>query len=115
MTNPLKGQITIKLGGTDYQCRLTVDSIIKIEEELDNGILKITQRISDADIRMKEMSVILLYALRGGGNNFQAKDVNKIIQSTGLINCSAAVANLLVATLNDDSGESDEKKEMATA
>jgi len=115
MTNPLKGQITIKLGGTDYQCRLTVDSIIKIETELDKGILQITQRLSDADIRMKDLAVVLLYALRGGGNNLQQKDVHGIIQSTGLINCCAAVANLLVSTLNDESEETETKKETVTA
>ena len=115
MTNPLKGQITINLGGKEYQCRLTVDSIIKIESELDKGILQITQRLSDADIRMKDLAVVLLYALRGGGNNFQEKDVHKIIQSTGLINFCAAVANLLVSTLNDDSEEEDAKKEAVTA
>ena len=115
MTNPLKGQITINLGGKEYHCRLTVDSIIKIETELDKGILQITQRLSDADIRMKDLAVVLLYALRGGGNNFQEKDVHKIIQSTGLINCCAAVANLLVSTLNDDSEEEDAKKEAVTA
>ena len=35
MTNPLKGEIEIELGGETYKCRLTIDSLVKIEDELD--------------------------------------------------------------------------------
>ena len=31
MTNPLKGEIQLNLGGTDYKARLTMDAIMQIE------------------------------------------------------------------------------------
>ena len=34
MTNPLKGEVEVKLGKETYQCRLTIKSLIKIETEL---------------------------------------------------------------------------------
>ena len=47
MTNPLKGEIEIELGGESYKCRLTIDSLVKIEDELNLGILEIASNISE--------------------------------------------------------------------
>ena len=112
MTNPLKGQTLVNLGGKDYTCRLTVDAIIKIETELDKGILGITQRLSEADVRVGELAVILLYALRSGSNDVSMDDVKKIIQSAGIVNTCSAVASLLVTTMSDpEAEESNSKKD----
>jgi hypothetical protein len=117
MTNPLKGQILINLGGKDYTCRLTIDAIIKVETELDKGILQITQKLSDADIRIGELAVVLLHSLRGGGNDVSLDDVKKIIQNGGIVNACTAVAELLVSTLSDPSASSgaDAKKGTVTS
>jgi len=112
MTNPLKGQILINLGGKDYSCRLTVDAIIKIETELDKGILTITQKLSEADVRMGELVCILLHAVRGGGNDVKEQDIKSLIQETGIVSTCSAVATLLVSTMSDpDSEESNSKKD----
>lgn len=110
MTNPLKGQILINLGGKDYSCRLNVDAIIKIETHLDKGILTITQKLSEADVRMGELVCILLHALRGGGNDIDEKDVKALIQETGIVSACSAVATLLVSTMSDPSSEGVESK-----
>lgn len=117
MTNPLKGQILINLGGKDYTCRLTVDAIIKIETELDKGILAITQKLSEADVRIGDLTVVLLHALRSGGNDLNMDDVKKIIQNTGIVNTCTAVAQLLVQSLSDPNAvdESDAKKDTVTS
>ena len=50
MANPLKGEIDINLSGKSYTCRLTVDSIIRIEEEsqkTDEGILVLQQCVEE--------------------------------------------------------------------
>jgi len=111
MTNPLKGQIEVTLGSETYKARLTIDSLVKIEEELDTGILELAQNISQAKVRIKTLLVVLRYALRGGGNDFDEKQVGQIISNIGIITASTEVAKLLVATLNDnDSDEEDKKK-----
>ncbi len=110
MTNPMKGEMTIELGGEKYACRLTVDSLIKIETQLNQGILAITQRISDADVRLNDLSVILYHALRGGGKDMSENEIKKLIASTGIIACTTAVASLLVSVLSDPNAEDSEKK-----
>ena len=113
MTNPLKGQIEVTLGSETYKCRLTIDSLVKIEDELDQGILELAQNISQAKVRIRTLLVVLRYALRGGGNDFDEKQVGQIISNIGIVTASTEVAKLLVATLNDnDSDEDDKKKEL---
>jgi hypothetical protein len=113
MTNPLKGQIEVTLGSQTYKCRLTIDSLVKIEDELDQGILELAQNISQAKVRIRTLLVVLRYALRGGGNDFDEKQVGQIISDIGIVVASTEVAKLLVATLNNnDSDEEDKKKEL---
>jgi hypothetical protein len=38
MANPLKGEVLITLNKETYKCRLTIDALVKIEDELDKGI-----------------------------------------------------------------------------
>ena len=111
MTNPLKGQIEVTLGSETYKCRLTIDSLVKIEDELDTGILELAQNIAQAKVRIRTLLVVLRYALRGGGNDFDEKTVGQIISDVGIVTASTEVAKLLVSTLNDnDSDEEDKKK-----
>jgi len=111
MTNPLKGEMMITMGETQYKTRLTIDSIIKIEEQLDRGILTITQRLSEADIRVQHLCVILYHALRGGGNDFTEKQVKNIVDKTGLVPSCQAVAELLTAALMRQQAQNDEPTE----
>lgn len=108
MTNPQKGQVPIELAGETYTCRLTIDALISIEASLEKGILGITQELSQANVRLNDMCVILLHALRGGGNDFDDKKVKALIQQTGIVKTCTAVAELLVESLNDPESEGDE-------
>ena len=111
MTNPMKGEMTIELAGEQHTCRLNVDALIKIESALDLGILKITQRLSDADVRLNDLTVVLYHALRGGGSDVTERDVKNLIQESGIVGATSQVASLLVATLTDPNAEEDEKKQ----
>lgn len=101
MTNPLKGEIDIDLGGETYKCRLTIDSLVKIEDELNLGILEIASNISEAKVRLRTLLTVLRYAMRGGGNDFDEKKVKQIITDSGLIQVSGVVAQLIADTLTD--------------
>jgi len=112
MANKLKGEVNIELAGNDYKCRLTIDSIMQIEDSCNCGIIKLATRMGEADIRMSEIINVLTPALRGGGNDLQRKDVMKLVQEAGIIKATTAVANLLAKTLTDDSKEeTDEGKQ----
>tara|TARA_R100000734_G_C3319162_1_gene114473 strand:+ start:3103 stop:3447 length:345 start_codon:yes stop_codon:yes gene_type:complete len=111
MTNPLKGQIEVTLGSETYKCRLTIDHLVKIEDELDVGVLELAQQIAQAKVRIRTLIVVLKYALRGGGNDYDDRKVGQIISDVGIVVASTEVAKLLVSTLNDnDSDEEDKKK-----
>ena len=103
----MKGEIQITLADKQYKTRLTIDAIIKIETALDKGILNVTQRLAEADIRVNDLVVILTHALRGGGNNVKEKDVMKLVGEAGLVPCCQAVAELLTSSLikNDEPEE----------
>ena len=114
MTNPLKGEIEIELGGETYKCRLTIDSLVKIEDELDKGIIELATDIGQAKVRIKTLLVVLRHALRGGGNDFNENKIKNILQSTSIIESSTVVAQMLADTLSDsdeDNQESSEKKQ----
>ena len=105
MTNPLKGQIEVKLGSNTYKARLTVDAIITIETTVGCGIIKLAQKMADADIRLTDLITVLVQALRGGGNDFTEKDISKIIQDVGIIEATRCVAELITKSLQADSEE----------
>jgi len=110
MTNPLKGELLLKLAGKDYKCRLTIDGIIKIETEIDKGIIAITQKLALADVRVGELAIVLLHALRGGGNDVNMEDVKTIIQNAGIVESCTVVAKLLAKSLSDPSSEGGDSK-----
>jgi len=112
MANKLKGEVTLNLANKEYKARLTIDAIMQIEDACNCGIIKLATRMGEADIRMSEILNVLTPALRGGGNDFQKKDVIKIVQEAGIVKATAAVANLLAQSLTDDSEEeTDEGKQ----
>ena len=111
MANPLKGEIPLTLGKETYKCRLTIDALVRIEDELDKGILELATAIAEAKVRIRTLIVVLKHALRGGGNDFDDKKIGSIIQEVGIVVASTAVAKLLAATLTDhDSDEEVDKK-----
>jgi hypothetical protein len=116
MTNPLKGEVNLSLGGKDYKARLTIDAIMQVEQSVGCGILKLAQRMADADVRVTDIIAVLTPALRGGGNNVQPKDVTKIVESAGLVDSTQAVATLLTQSISpqedsmeESAGEADEE------
>ena len=109
MANPLKGNVKLNLD-KEYNARLTIDAIMQIETALDKGIIKLAQDMAEGDVRMTTMVQILLPALRGGGNDFTANDITKIISNCGIVNTTKEVATLLAQTLTADSGEESTKK-----
>jgi hypothetical protein len=82
---------------------------MQIEAAVGCGILKLAQRMSEADIRLVDIIAVLTPALRGGGKNIQAKDVQNIVAEVGIIEATTAVANLLTAAISPQNDNSDEE------
>ena len=110
MANPMKAKIQLQLGEKSYNARLTIDSIIQIEEAVGCGIIKLAQKMSEADIRMTDIISVLTPALRGGGKNLQESDVKKIVGDIGIVAAASAVAELLTRSLTTGNDENEEGK-----
>ena len=108
--NKLKGEVLVELANKQYKGRLTVDSIMKIEDAVDMGIIKLAQKMADGDVRLSQVISVLTPALRGGGNDLQSKDVMELVQQTGLVKSMKAVAELLAMSLTDNSDEKEVKE-----
>ena len=112
--NPLKGETQITLGSEDYTCRLTIDSLMKIEDEIGMGIIKLVSKLStEMDMPIKQQLSILYHALRGGGNDLTQKQVKQLVTENGLIKTTQVILMMLTSTLNDE--DDGEKKEEGAA
>ena len=112
MTNPMRGELNLNLGGVDYKSRLTLNAIMEIEQATGVGIIKLATDMGEGNISVTNLIAVLLPALRGGGNDFDIKDVMKIAENAGIIPVTKAVAELLALSLSD-SGEDEEEKKPA--
>ena len=98
MSSLQKGIHRVNLAGKDYATRLTLDSIVEIEQMTGTGIIKLCQRMADSDISISDIILVLTKGLRGGGNDLQEPDVKKIIENAGIIESTRAVAEMLTSS-----------------
>ena len=110
MINPLKGEVELELGGKTYTTRLTIDALVRIETALDKGIIEIVNDLSNAKTRINWLMVVLLQALRGGGNDIKDSDVKEILTKEGVASATVKVAQMLAGALTDIDSDEDVKK-----
>ena len=73
MTNPFRGEKEVKLGNKTYKTRMTVDSLIKLEQTTGQSLIKLTSRLSEGSLTLTEIASIITPAIRGGGEVFDTK------------------------------------------
>ncbi len=107
MVNHLRGEIAIKLGDETYNCKLNFDSLVRIETELDIPIIQLANKISQADLKVSEISYIIYTAVKGGGKDVTERQVSELIWKSGLVEGIKACGEIIAMALS--TGE-DEKK-----
>jgi hypothetical protein len=107
MSNHLRGEVEIKLGEDVFNCKLNFDSLVRIETALDTPIIKLAGKISEADMKMTEVSYILYTAIKGGGKDITEKEVNDLIWKAGFIDGIKACGDILSMALA--SGDEEKK------
>ena len=63
MHNPYRGEISTKIGDSNYILKLSIDRIIRLETEAKSGILKIAQNIADGDYGILDIERLVWYGL----------------------------------------------------
>ena len=109
--NPRRGEISIKLGDTTFKGKVTLDAMMRIENSMQLGIVKIAQRLSDGDITLSEIGSILTPVIRGGANDISEQDVMKLVWQSGMMEGMKIVGEIISMALNPDN----EKKAKALA
>lgn len=95
MTNPHRGEVNVTLAGQTYRTKLNLDSIARLETQLNRSIIKVAQTLSAGDMTISEMAAILHKAIRGGGHDMDIKQVNQLIWDAGLPEAMKAVAEVV--------------------
>ena len=108
--NKLKAEKILKFDDVEYKARMSIDSIIRIENALGFSILKLGNKLAQADITLTEIISVITLASRSGGNNLQDKEVKKLISQIGLLEAIKMAGELVTLALNVDDDTDEEKK-----
>ena len=100
--NPRRGEISIKLGEKTFKGKVTLDAMMRIENSMQLGIVKIAQRLSDGDITLSEIGSILTPVIRGGANDISEQDVMKLVWQSGMMEGMKIVGEIISMALNPD-------------
>lgn len=105
MTNPKRGELKLSLGGKTYQCKLNMDVLMRIEQNLGGSLLKLANQMQDADISGFQMVSILTPVLRSSGADLKDADVKKVIWDAGVTASITAVAEIIAFIVGGDQDE----------
>ena len=99
MTNPQRGELKISLGEKQFTGRVTLDTLMRIENSLGMGLVKIAQKLREGDLRVNELLTIITPVVRAGGNNIDQKEVGEVIWSAGLAEAMRVAGEIIAYAL----------------
>lgn len=110
MENPKRGEMTITLGEKKYRARVTMDVVMRIERSMGIGIIKVAQKLSEADISTEQIVNIILPVVRAGSNNVKEADLKKEIWEAGLVAGIQACSEIIAVVLNAGNNEGNDQQ-----
>lgn len=99
MTNPKRGECLITLADKEYNTKLNLDSIMRIETACQKSFLRVATELGDANFQMQHIVFILQTALKGGGNDIKDAAVKALIWDAGITEAVTAVGEIITAAL----------------
>jgi len=113
MTNPKRGELSLQLGTTTYKCKLNLDTMMRIEQNIGGSLLKLASKMQDADISAAQVVAILTPVIRSSGKDVKDHDVKKIIWEVGITDAIKAVAEIIAFIVGVEEGQ-DEGNDLET-
>ena len=111
--NTLKAEKTLNFGDKTFKARMSLDTVIRIEEALGSSILKVGQKLSGGDLSMTDVISILTLSIRAGGNDTKDNDVKELVAEVGLVEaikiCGELITLALTTSDSKDSSDSEKK------
>ncbi len=99
MVNPQRGELQVKLGKELLKARLTIDALIRIENANGCSVVQTAQKLSEGKSTITEIVNVIQPALKGAGNNYNSKDVSKMVWEAGLIEGMKVAGEILTVAL----------------
>lgn len=96
----------------DYKAKMTLDVVMSIESALGKSIMKVATKLSEADVPMSDVLIILTLAIRGGGNDIKENDVKALINQMGLVEAIKMCGDLLALGLSSGDQIDQKKSEL---
>jgi len=107
--NSLKAEKVLNFKDKTYKARMSLDTIMRVEEALGTSILKVGNKLTTADITLLDIITILTLAIRAGGNDITESDIKKHVSEIGLVEAMKLTGELLTLALNVDPDNSEKK------
>ena len=111
--NPIKAEKLLNFpNDVSYKARMSLDTMIRIENALGCALLKLGNRLAGGDLTLTECITILTLAIRAGGNDVKDNDIKRIVDQIGIIEGIKITGELIALGLNasESSEESSSEK-----
>lgn len=96
MMNPFAGEVAVWLDGKRHVARLTLGALAELEGALDEGgLLDLVQRFEGGRFSTRDVMLLLVAGLRGGGWQGRAEDLMTVDVSGGPVEAARVAARLL--------------------
>ena len=111
--NKLRGELKVNLKNKEYNTRLTLDGIMRIEQATGKPFLKLANGLMNQDLSMTDIVVVMTQAIRGGGNDFTQKQIGELLFDAGITDSMRVTAEVLSNAITGGENEEDGKKDEA--
>ena len=110
-TNLLRAEKVLNFpNNKSFKARMSLDTIMRIEEVLGMSILKLGNKLAQGDVTMAQIIQILTLSIRAGGSDIQDNEVKQLVSEIGLMDAIKKTGELLAIALHVE----DEKKSRLT-
>jgi hypothetical protein len=108
MVNKLRGELEINLASETYRTRLTIDGMVRLESQLDMGLIAFAQELSQGKCSVSQIIKVLTVAIRGGGNKIDEAKIKELVSEAGVAQSLAVVGEILTTALMGGQAEGNE-------
>lgn len=115
MANKFRGELKVNLNNKDYDTRLTLDGIMRIEQATGRPILRLATELMNSNLSITDCVTVLSVSIRAGGNNMTQKEIGQLAYEAGLQDAirvtGEILANAITGGKKDDEEDSEKNVE----
>ena len=99
MKNPRRGELTLKFGDREIDGKITLDTIVRIENSLGYSIVLAMRKVSEGNLTISEIMAILGPVLKAGSEHIEEAELKRLIWAYGIADAMREVSNILMTAL----------------